>query len=343
MKRKIVVCLVAASLCGFGGLVMSALLMVGVASSSSTAEASTCGPATETSTGSGGDLDGAQWANAKAIIDTGLSLHVPQKGLVVAIATAMQESTLRNLPGGDRDSVGLFQQRAAWGTFAQRTDPAQSATMFFKGGHGGQRGLLQVPGWEDMAVTVAAQAVQVSAFPTAYAKWETLARTVVSTVAQDAPVEPCQPQEDPAGGRCQVVNVKQYGNGQLPAAALCALSFAKGHRLRGDAANSIERLNRAYKAQFGRDLCVTDSYRSLAEQYDVYRRKPGLAAKPGTSNHGWGLALDLCGGLQTAGTPQDAWMHAHEQEFGWTHPRWAEPSGSKPEAWHHECAGCGAK
>lgn len=130
-------------------------------------------------------LDAEQTTNAATIVSTGRGLSVPEKGLVVAIATAMQESTLHNLPGGHLDSVGLFQQRNAWGTFAERTDPATAATMFFTGGHGGQRGLLDVPGWEAMSVAEAAQAVQASAFPSAYAKWEPLAVQLVGGVSCD--------------------------------------------------------------------------------------------------------------------------------------------------------------
>jgi hypothetical protein len=94
---------------------------------------------------------------------------------IIALSTAMQESTLRNLNYGDRDSLGLFQQRAAWASAADRRDPHKSAHMFLTGGQGGQRGLLDIPGWQSMPVWQAAQSVQVSAFPTAYAKWEAAA------------------------------------------------------------------------------------------------------------------------------------------------------------------------
>jgi hypothetical protein len=142
----------------------------------------------------------------------------------------------------------------------------------------------------------------------------------------------------PVAGKC-AADTHQYQNGQIPASALCTLWADRHHRLRADAANSFDALARAYAAHFGSPPCITDSYRSLAAQIDVRRRKPGLAAIPGTSNHGWGLALDLCGGLQTAGSPQDAWMHENAGQFNWHHPGWAEPSGSKPEAWHWEMVG----
>ncbi len=125
-------------------------------------------------------LDADQLANAQTIVAVGRRLSVPAYGWVIAIATALQESGLRNLPGGDRDSAGLFQQRGGWGPVSERTDPVQAATMFFTGGRGGQPGLEQVKGWLTLPVTDAAQAVQASAFPSAYAGQETKARQLVS-------------------------------------------------------------------------------------------------------------------------------------------------------------------
>ena len=134
-------------------------------------------PATQTSIT---DLDRQQLVNAQTIVAVGRQAKVPAYGWVVAVATAMQESGLRNLDHGDRDSLGLFQQRAAWGSNAQRMDAATSARMFYTGGHDAADGLLQIQGWESMPVATAAQAVQRSAFPDAYAKWQHLAEQVVS-------------------------------------------------------------------------------------------------------------------------------------------------------------------
>jgi hypothetical protein len=116
--------------------------------------------------------DSAQRENAGTIIQVGVALDIPERGQIVALATAMQESMLRNLghlgATNDHDSLGLFQQRPSmgWGTPEQVTDPVFSATAFYLA-------LKRVPGWESMSVTVAAQRVQRSAFPDAYAKWET--------------------------------------------------------------------------------------------------------------------------------------------------------------------------
>lgn len=119
-----------------------------------------------------------QLANAKVIADVGQAMKVPQRGQMVALATAMQESGLRNLDHGDRDSLGLFQQRPSqgWGSRAQVTDPAYAARTFYA--H-----LLRIPSWQDRPLWQAAQAVQRSGFPTAYAKHENAAAEVLGAVA----------------------------------------------------------------------------------------------------------------------------------------------------------------
>ena len=134
-------------------------------------------PASQTSIAG---LDREQLVNTQTIVAVGRQAKVPAYGWVVAVATAMQESGLRNLDHGDRDSLGLFQQRAGWGSDSQRMDVAASARMFYTGGRNAAPGLLQIQGWESMPLTVAAQAVQRSAFPDAYSKWQQLAEQVVA-------------------------------------------------------------------------------------------------------------------------------------------------------------------
>ncbi len=115
--------------------------------------------------------------HAATIIQVGRQLGVPDYGIVIALATAMQESSMRNLSWGDRDSVGLFQQRPStgWGTPAELQDPATAARLFYVGREGVTRGLLDIRGWQSMTLTQAAQAVQISAYPDHYAKWESSA------------------------------------------------------------------------------------------------------------------------------------------------------------------------
>ena len=127
-------------------------------------------------------LQDDQTANALVIIAVGRELGVSDYGITIALATAMQESSLRNINYGHLDSVGLFQQRpsAGWGTVAQLTDATYAAKLFYGGASnpnkGKTRGLLDIAGWQAMTLTQAAQKVQVSAYPNAYAKWEASAR-----------------------------------------------------------------------------------------------------------------------------------------------------------------------
>lgn len=124
-------------------------------------------------------------------------------------------------------------------------------------------------------------------------------------------------------------------NGLIPGDKLCSLGVGN-HALRCDAATAYVQLSNAFAQRFGHQVCITDSYRSYAQQVALYAQKPSLAALPGTSNHGWGLAVDLCGGVQKFGSTEHRWMKANAGRFGWVHPRWAEPGGSRPEPWHWE-------
>ncbi|MEO8908479.1 MAG: LysM domain-containing protein [Microbacteriaceae bacterium] len=121
-------------------------------------------------------------ANAQTVIAVGRSEGVDDYGLIIALVAAAQESGLRNLQVGDRDSIGLFQQRPStgWGTPEQIMDPSFATRSFFGGSEnphpGLTKGLLDIPGWSSMTVSQAAQAVQLSAHPNAYAAWEASAR-----------------------------------------------------------------------------------------------------------------------------------------------------------------------
>ncbi|MBW8481715.1 D-alanyl-D-alanine carboxypeptidase family protein [Actinomadura parmotrematis] len=128
-------------------------------------------------------------------------------------------------------------------------------------------------------------------------------------------------------------DAKKFPNGLIPAKYLCPLP-QKGKQLRADAALAFYKMNTAYRAHFGRQMCVTDSYRSLANQQRVYAERPGFAAVPGTSNHGKGQAVDLCGGVQNQGSPQFNWLRANAKRFGWLHPAWAYSNPFEP--WHWE-------
>jgi cell wall-associated NlpC family hydrolase len=124
-------------------------------------------------------LTDEQASNARTIVAVGRDRKFPAYGWFIAVATAMQESNLVNVPFGDRDSVGLFQQRNAWGSTADRMDPATSARMFYTGGQQGQPGLLDISGFDRMSVTDAAHTVPLRAVPGADPKWQPLAMQVV--------------------------------------------------------------------------------------------------------------------------------------------------------------------
>jgi murein DD-endopeptidase MepM/ murein hydrolase activator NlpD len=131
-----------------------------------------------------GTWDTEQTAIASTLVAVGRDMEIPARGWVIAVATGMQESGLRNLAGGDRDSIGVLQQRPSmgWGAPEQLRDPAHQARRFYER----LRGLA---GWETMRLTDAAQAVQRSAFPELYQQWEADAERVVAAVTGTASVD----------------------------------------------------------------------------------------------------------------------------------------------------------
>ncbi|WP_395297321.1 C40 family peptidase [Kitasatospora hibisci] len=157
------------------------------------------GAAGPTAPVAGMDLPTVQIPMAQTIVATGIALQVPPRGQVIALATAMQESQLRNLSSGDRDSLGLFQQRPSqgWGSPAQLQDPVYASTAFYKA-------LLAVAGWQNLPLTVAAQKVQKSGYPDAYAQWEPLATALQQAIgtALKAPVAGTAPPSSASPGSC---------------------------------------------------------------------------------------------------------------------------------------------
>jgi hypothetical protein len=125
----------------------------------------------------------SRMANATTIVRQTLGKHMGIRAAVIAVATAMQESTLENINYGDRDSLGLFQQRpsAGWGTPAQITTPSYAADAFLNALHAHQQA---DPEWASQPLWETAQAVQVSGFPYAYAKWESQAAQLVAGIAR---------------------------------------------------------------------------------------------------------------------------------------------------------------
>ena len=127
-------------------------------------------------------LDAEQAAVATTVAGVGKRLGMPDHAVTVALATGLQESGLRNLDHGDRDSLGVFQQRPSqgWGTPGQIRTPRLATAAFYNR-------LVKVPGWEKLSVTDAAQAVQHSGAADAYARWEPEARVLAQALTGEVP------------------------------------------------------------------------------------------------------------------------------------------------------------
>jgi murein DD-endopeptidase MepM/ murein hydrolase activator NlpD len=276
---------------------------------------------------SGVHLDSQQWRVAGEVIRVGKSLGVEARGWVVALAAGMQESGLRPVSYGDRDSLGVFQQRTAWGSVAQRIDPTSAARMFFTGGHGGQRGLLDVPGWQQMPVTRAAQAVQVSAYPDAYAKWEPLAVALVRKLADvDASCQPNRSWVFPLG-RAHYVLTAGFGEcGDHWAHCHTGQDFAVPTGTPVVAAGAGVVVFAGWAGPYGNAVHVLHpggiaTWDCHLSHLDVYRGQNvsagslvGLSGSTGNTT-GPHLHLEVRTGASTAsnGSPVDPlpWLHAH--------------------------------
>ncbi|GAA1552117.1 hypothetical protein [Brevibacterium picturae] len=178
---------------------LSAGLLAGGASAATAVPAETLPPTSKapdggevTSTQDTSQLTQVQIDNARTIIAVGKGSDLSAQAQKIAVMTALQESSLRNLDGGDKDSAGLFQQRPSygWGTHEQITDSVYASKSFY-----GVNplcpnpGLLQIAGWETMDPGAAAQAVQGSGHPDAYDKWETLAEELVDENQDVEPID----------------------------------------------------------------------------------------------------------------------------------------------------------
>lgn len=320
----------------------------------------------------GTTLSAEQMDNARVIVTT----TIDERGLnardaVIAVMTAMTESSLINVEHGDEagpDSRGLFQQRDGWGPLEVRMDPAGATGLFlnsltnpdlktFHAVGDTRNGTLindaEASRHEKHAPWIVAQSVQRSfdAEGANYmAKYATAVATVATITGEQVPVYAGPGALDgvdgasgttrcdsgPAGDAAGPGAWGGHTNGEIPLEELCAISWAPHHHLRCDAAGALENMSAAYKAKFGVNISITDAYRDRATQEVLWVTKPGLAAKPGTSNHGWGLALDLGGGINTWGTDVRSWMVDNAPGYGWFSPRWAQPGMGKEEPWHWE-------
>jgi len=159
-----------------GALMITGVVTTGVSAAGGTASCQIGSAAMGTNIIATDDAQGL----ARTATEVANEMNMPGRAVLVILMAGFQESTMRNLDYGDRDSLGWLQQRPSqgWGTAEQVMDPAHAATMFYT--H-----LRAVPGWLTMAPGDAAQAVQVSGFPDAYAKWQTAAADLASQVGAD--------------------------------------------------------------------------------------------------------------------------------------------------------------
>src|SRR3954451_25107304 len=239
------------------------------------------------------ELDPEQAGNAAIIASVAVRRGLAGRAATVGIATAMQESKLRNLPGGDRDSIGLFQQRPSqgWGTPAQVRDPVYASNAFYDV-------LVKIEGYEDLPITKAAQKVQRSAFPSAYADHEPEARILASALTGYSP----------AGLSCVLAELPS-----LPAQASDAGGFTP--RARAVARAAANEAGRTGAAVAGEPKAVRFT----------------LPAKGGTTA-GWALAhwaVARAGALQVVSveTGGRRWDRSRADE-GWTATAGSAPAGT---------------
>jgi len=130
-------------------------------------------------------------------------------------------------------------------------------------------------------------------------------------------------------------------NGRFPDTMLAHLGWPEADhlRLRPDAAASITRLAAAFEAHFGKPLYLSDAYRTYATQVSLKATKGVFAATPGTSNHGWGIAIDAASRVNVDGSAEHRWFEANARPYGWINPAWAQDYNSnngQHEPWHWE-------
>ncbi|MGG5258308.1 M15 family metallopeptidase [Phycicoccus avicenniae] len=131
-----------------------------------------------------------------------------------------------------------------------------------------------------------------------------------------------------------------YSNGKIPSSALCAIPWDTSDRMRCDATVKLIALNTLYKAKWGSNLCINDAYRSYDKQVALFKKYGSpRAAKPGTSTHGWGLALDLGCGINVYTDARHKWLSSVGPKYGYAQPSWALAKGSNPEPWHWQYFG----
>lgn len=167
--------------------------------------------------------------------------------------------------------------------------------------------------------------------------------TVPASLAQSVPTEErtvaaasrSEERTSLTASGCDIMTMPTGSNGNLSQEGLCEL-WGSGKYVRADAADALTALNEAFKAEFGETMIITDGYRTLASQVSLKGTKGGLAATPGKSEHGWGLAVDLNPATYVP-SERFTWLKENGPKYGWDNPAWARAGGSGAyEPWHWE-------
>ncbi len=236
------------------------------------------------------DRSAAQVRNATTIIRTGQAMKVPPRGWVIAVATAIQESQLTNLghlgADNDHDSQGMFQQRPSqgWGTPAQVRDPVYASRAFYAR-------LLKVKGWQKLPLTVAAQRVQRSAYPDAYAKHEPEAARIVDAIADGAARTPAAAL---AAGQCAQADEVTSSGWVRPVSAPVGSGFRSGGRPGHDGVDLSTRRGTPIKAAAAGTVVHMECDNQSAPWYSCNRD-----GSPNTPGCGWYLDIRHAGGVIT--------------------------------------------
>ncbi|MET9107620.1 M23 family metallopeptidase [Streptomyces zhihengii] len=249
---------------------------------------------------------GEQKRNASVITNVARSRGLPPRAAVIGVATAIQESMLKNIRYGDRDSQGLFQQRPSqgWGTVVQVTDPIYASNSFFEG-------LVKVDKWQTKPLTQAAQNVQRSGFPDAYAKWEKAAgelvvkswgkKAVLTTTSGCAAIESATNAKGKAGWALPVENSRvttpyKAGGGMWSSGSHTGIDFpvAPGTKVQAVSAGTV--IEAGWGGAYGNNIVIEMSdgkythYAHLAKlsvskgQTVKARQQIGLSGSTGNSS-----------------------------------------------------------
>ncbi|WP_157441885.1 hypothetical protein [Actinoplanes awajinensis] len=284
-----------------------------------------------TTPSAGTDFDAGQRASAALIAQVGADRGIPVRGQIIAVATALQESGLRNLNSGDRDSVGLFQQRPSqgWGSRSQLRNPTYAAGRFYAK-------LTTVPGWQAMPLTRAAQAVQRSAYPDAYAKWENAATALVyqRTASSNA--------ASVRGASNSAASVRAASSGAAPVCPDLALGVAEPAPRNADSSWPAERCSIRPDPTTGAG-CITPRLQHLVQQTTAAGfPKPSCYRPANHGEHPLGRACDwmmtsggaALGPEKAHGDAMAAWAVTNADRLGIAYVIWYRTIWTKAQGWH---------